>query len=118
MSNVKLNLAVSLDDLYKKFSTPGQEHLLSLVQTFAASIANPEFTGDRKKVLKATKAQILPDPEKIMAAKLGGIAWNSLRTSAAKEAEKPGGIYIAPTQDQVDAKVEAQMAVWRDKQPK
>jgi hypothetical protein len=118
MSLATKNLAVSLDELVKSFSAPGQEHLVSLVETFAASINNPEFTGDRKKVLKATKAQILPDPEKIQAAKLKGIALSTLRAKAAKEAEKPGGSYVAPTQAQVAARVDEQMATWRANNPK
>lgn len=92
------------------------EYIINLKNVFKTAICNDDFVKDIKKVEKAISALTMVDPETRVRAQLDTNAYKSLRAKAAKRAEEPGGSYVAPTQAEIDAYVNAGLQVWREKQ--
>lgn len=91
-------------------------HIINLKDAFKTAIANPVFVGDSKKVEKAILALTLVDPETRVRAQLDTNAHKTLRAKAAKKAEEPDGVYVAPTKAEINKYINDGLEVWRSKQ--
>lgn len=81
-----------------------------------AALGNTDFTGDPKKVEKATQAVTLPNPEDRVRAQLQVHAKKTLYAKAAEDAER-GLPFILPTKADIDSYVEKGVQAWKAKQP-
>ncbi|MHB9148245.1 MAG: hypothetical protein ACYC2U_07735 [Candidatus Amoebophilus sp.] len=90
-------------------------HIVKYKTSVISALGNPNFTGDSKRVEKATQANTLPDTETRVRAQLRSNAEKKLYAEAGKRAEK-GEAFVAPTKEAIDAIVETGVAAWRQKQ--
>lgn len=84
--------------------------------TVLAALGNTDFTGDPKKVEKATQAVTLPNPEDRVRAQLQVHAKKTLYAKAAEDAER-GLPFVLPTKADIDSYVEKGVQAWKAKQP-
>ena len=92
------------------------QHIQDLRTAFALALATPDFTGDKKRVEKATAALTLPNPENRVRAQLTSSSLKILKAKKADEAFRTNTPYVPPTQEEVNTRVERGVQEWRDKQ--
>jgi len=90
-------------------------HVAKFKLAVLAALDNTDFTGDIKKVEKATQAATLPNPEDRVRAQLLSNAEKSLYAKAAKDAER-GLPFVLPTKAAIYAQVEQGIKAYREKQ--
>lgn len=91
-------------------------HMAKFKIAVLAALDNTDFTGDAKKVEKATVAVTLPNPEDRVRAQLQVHAKKTLYAKAAEDAER-GLPFVLPTKADIDAYVEKGIQAWKAKQP-
>ena len=90
-------------------------HMAKFKLAVLAALDNTDFTGDIKKVEKATQAVTLPNPEDRVRAQLLSNAEKTLYAKAAKDAER-GLPFVLPTKADINAHVEHGIKAYREKQ--
>jgi len=92
-------------------------HIVELKAAIIAGLANPEFVKDIKRVEKAKDTFKMPDEEARVRAQHKVHAEKKLRAEAAVKAEETG-VYVAPTQVEIDTHIERGLKAWRAKHKK
>ncbi len=91
------------------------QHVVQFKQHILAALSNGDFLKDIKKVEKATASIKMPNPEDRVRAQLYVHAKKNLYAEAGILAEK-GNPFVAPTEADIQARVEEGVKTWRKKQ--
>jgi hypothetical protein len=92
------------------------QYVTDLKAAFALAIASPKFLENKTKVDAAIKALTVPNAEARVIAQLTAHAEKKLYADAGLAAVKNGGVFVAPTQVEIDAHVAVGLAAWQKKQ--